>query len=123
MVARLYAGDTLAYRFNDTGALVPEDDRESSLGIIPRESVRICDRLGSAQNVTDCRQTAHSARPSGAAWTTCVLTCMADSGVVYLNSDFVCLWRRDLDVLDAQLLAGFPCYSRLASNSLVTPAG
>lgn len=53
----------------------------------------------------------------------CALTCMADSGVVDLNSDFVCLWRRDLDILDAQLLARFPCYRRLASNSLVTSAG
>lgn len=35
MVAGLYAGDALAYRFNDTGTLVPEDDGESSLGIIP----------------------------------------------------------------------------------------
>lgn len=110
MVARLYAGDALAYRFNNTGALVPKDDRESSLGIVPRESVCIYDDPESA------RPKAQEQRGPR-----CVLTCMADSGVVDLNSDFVCLWRRDLDVLDAQLLAGFPCYSRLASNSLARP--
>lgn len=52
-----------------------------------------------------------------------MLTCMADPGVVDLDSDFMCLRRRNLDVLYAQLFAGFPCYGGLASDSLTMPAG
>lgn len=63
-----------------------------------------------------------SAWPSETHGQQCVLTRVADSGVVDLNSDLVCLGRGDLDVLDAQLLACFPCYGRLASNGLVTLA-
>lgn len=51
-----------------------------------------------------------------------MLTCVADPGVVDLDSDLVCLGWGDLDVLDAQLFACFPCYGRLASNGLVTLA-
>lgn len=47
-----------------------------------------------------------------------MLTSVADSGVIDLDSDFMCLGRCDLDVLDAQLLASFPCYGGLASDSL-----
>jgi hypothetical protein len=36
-------------------------------------------------------------------------TGMADTGVVYLNADFVRSWWSDLDVLNSQVLAGFPC--------------
>lgn len=52
-----------------------------------------------------------------------MLTCMADSRVVDLDSDFMCLGRRDLDVLYAQVFASFPCYRGLASNSLTMPTG
>jgi len=34
--------------------------------------------------------------------------CVADTGVVDLNADFVCSWGQDLDVFDRELLAGFP---------------
>lgn len=52
-----------------------------------------------------------------------MLTCMADPGVVDLDSDFMCLGRRDLNGLYAQLFAGFPRHRGLASNSLTMPAG
>lgn len=52
-----------------------------------------------------------------------MLTCVADSGVVDLDSDFMCLGRCDLDVLYAQLFAGFPCYGGLASNRLIMLVG
>ena len=45
-------------------------------------------------------------------------TCVAHSGVVDLNADLVRLGRRDLDILDAQLLAGLPGDGGLASNRL-----
>lgn len=35
VVTRFHAGDALAYRFDNTGALVPEDDGESPLGVVP----------------------------------------------------------------------------------------
>lgn len=34
--------------------------------------------------------------------------CVADTGVVDLNADFVCSWGQDFDVFDRQVLAGFP---------------
>lgn len=37
-----------------------------------------------------------------------VCICVADTGVVDLNSDFVGLWGRDLDVLDGEVLACLP---------------
>lgn len=42
-----------------------------------------------------------------------VLTGMADTGVVDLYADFVCLWRGNLNLLNAQRLGGFPSYSSL----------
>lgn len=49
-----------------------------------------------------------------------VLTCVADPGMVDLNSDFVGLGRRNLDVLNAQFLAGLPCHGCFAGDSLVS---
>ena len=43
--------------------------------------------------------------------------------MVDLDPDFMCLGRRDLNVLDAQLLAGFPRHGGLASDSLVMTVG
>lgn len=34
--------------------------------------------------------------------------CVADSGVVDLNADFVGSWGQDFDVFDGEVLAGFP---------------
>lgn len=36
------------------------------------------------------------------------LTCVANSGVVDLDSDFARLWWSYLDVFDGEVLAGFP---------------
>lgn len=41
MISRLHIGDTLANRLNDTGALVPEDDGEGTLGVLSGECVCI----------------------------------------------------------------------------------
>jgi hypothetical protein len=50
---------------------------------------------------------------------------MADTGVVYLDADLVCLWWCDLDVFNREVLAGFPgdcglclCQCRFFSTSL-----
>jgi hypothetical protein len=45
---------------------------------------------------------------------------MTNSGVVDLDSNFVGLWGRDLDILDAQFLASFPGHGGLAGNGLYT---
>jgi hypothetical protein len=52
-------------------------------------------------------------------------TGMADTGVVYLDADLVCLWWCDLDVFNGEVLAGFPgdcglcvCQCRFFSASL-----
>lgn len=45
MIARLHICHTLANRFDDTRSLVPQDNRESSLGILARERERVCDGL------------------------------------------------------------------------------
>jgi hypothetical protein len=37
-------------------------------------------------------------------------TCVADSRVVDLDTDFMRLGRRDLDVLERKVLSGFPCH-------------
>ena len=47
-----------------------------------------------------------------------VATCVADTGVVDLDPDLARLGRRDLDVLDAQLLAGLPGDGGFASDGL-----
>lgn len=46
------------------------------------------------------------------------LTCVADSGVVNLNADLVSPGRRDLYVLNGELLAGFPRDGSLAGDRL-----
>jgi len=38
----------------------------------------------------------------------CVGICVADTGVVDLNADFVCPGRENLNLLDGEVLAGFP---------------
>ena len=41
-VANLYVGDALADRFDDTGTLMSEDNREGALGVLAGECVGIC---------------------------------------------------------------------------------
>lgn len=48
----------------------------------------------------------------------CVGICVADTGVVDLDTDFVSFGRSDLDVFDAKVLAGFPGNGGLASDGL-----
>lgn len=48
-----------------------------------------------------------------------VCVCVADTGGVDLNADLVGLGRSDLDVLDAQLLAGLPGNGSLAGDGLL----
>jgi len=43
---------------------------------------------------------------------------MADASVVDLDADFMRSRRFDLDIFDAQLLAGFPSHGGLADNCL-----
>lgn len=43
MVARLYVCDALTNRLDDSGTLVTEDNGESTLGILSRECVGICE--------------------------------------------------------------------------------
>ena len=43
---------------------------------------------------------------------------MANTRVVDLNANFVSLRRRDLDILNAQFLAGFPGHGGLARDRL-----
>ena len=38
----------------------------------------------------------------------CVGICVADTGVVDLNADFVCPGRKNLNLLDGEVFAGFP---------------
>lgn len=45
--------------------------------------------------------------------------CVADTGVVDLDADFVGAGRKHLNVLDAQLLAGLPGDGGLASDRLL----
>ena len=44
-------------------------------------------------------------------------TCVADTGIVYLDADLMSFRRSDLNVLDSQVLAGFPCYGGLVDVS------
>ena len=48
-------------------------------------------------------------------------TCVADTRVVNLNPNLVCLRRGDLDVLNAQLLPGLPGDGGLARDRLIYP--
>ena len=106
VVAGLHVGDTLANRLNDTSSLVPENNGEVALRVLARECVRIwrsCQRLCASASLLRFATR---------------LTCVADTSVVDLDTDFMGLRRGDLDVLDGQLLAGLPGDGGLAGNSL-----
>lgn len=49
----------------------------------------------------------------------CVGICVADTSVVDLDTDFVSLGRSDLNILNGEVLAGFPGNGGLASDGLV----
>lgn len=42
MVTRLHVGDTFTDRLNNTGTLVPQDDREGTFGVLAGQCVGIC---------------------------------------------------------------------------------
>lgn len=100
VVADLHIGDALAHGLDDTSTLMSQDDGERALRVLARECVR----------VWTCSATLLR-------WAT-RLTCVADAGVVDLDTDLIRLWRCDLDVLDAQLLASLPGHGGLASDGL-----
>jgi hypothetical protein len=95
MVSRLNTRHALTDRFDDTSAFVTEDNGESAFGVFAGEGVGICSQSVSLfiYNFTRRKDT-H--------------TGMADTSVVDLNAHFMCLGWRNLDVLDGEVLAGFP---------------
>lgn len=46
----------------------------------------------------------------------CVGICVANTCVVDLNSDLVGPWRKNLDILDGEVLAGFPGNGGLSTS-------
>ena len=48
----------------------------------------------------------------------CVGICVADTGVVDLNADLMGLWGSNLDILDREVLAGFPGNGSLSKSAL-----
>lgn len=119
MITRLHIRDALTDGFNDTSAFMSEDNGERALRIFARERIPIWRVLISSSSnieITDrCQKTSDPERPRRREGTR---TCMADAGVVYLNTHFVGLGRRDLDVLEAQVFAGLPGHGRLAGDCL-----
>jgi hypothetical protein len=103
MISRLDGCDSLTNGLDDTSSFVTENDWESSLGVLAGQSVCIYCSISSV--VTSVEDNAH--------------TCVADTGVVDLNADFVSLWWCDLNVLDAQFFAGLPRNCSLRNVSIV----
>lgn len=101
MVAGLDGGDPRTDRLDDTGSLVSEDDGESTLGVLARESVGIYTASACCLLLTRRRRNR---------------TCMANTSIVDLNADLVGLGRGDLDILDGKRLSGFPCDGSLARS-------
>lgn len=101
VISRLDRGDTLANRFYDSSALMAKYDWKCSLGVLSRQSIRICkgNQLSQSQSV---RKWCQSRRTS-----------MADTGVVDFNSDFVGFWRGNFDILDGEIFARLPSNCRL----------
>ena len=48
---------------------------------------------------------------------------MADTGVVYLNADFVCFGGSDLDVFDGEVFTSLPGHSGLVAMSEIRDEG
>jgi hypothetical protein len=105
VVARLHVGDTLADGLDDTSTLVSQNNGESTLGVLSGQCVRIF-FFTLLAHITSRHSDCGSP------------TCVADTSVVDLDSHFVSLGRGDLDVLDAQVLAGLPGHGGLAGDGL-----
>jgi hypothetical protein len=88
MIANLNIRNTLTNRLDDTGALVSENDGESTLRVFSGE---------------------------------CVGIGMANTSVINLNPHFMRPGRSNLDILDAEVLAGFPGNCCLYAVSLSSP--
>lgn len=84
-VSDLHVGDTLTNALHNTGTLVAGNDRESTLGVLSAEHVRIG---------------------------------MADTGVVDLYPNLVGTRRKNLDILNAEVLASLPGHGGLAGDGL-----
>ena len=106
IISRLDRGDTLANRFYDSSTLMAENDWECSLGVLSRQSIRICKGNQLTQSQFE-RKRCKSRRTS-----------MADTGVVNFNSDFVGFWRGNFDILDGEIFARLPSNSRLNEISV-----
>lgn len=122
VVAGLDVGDALADGLDDTGTLVSENDREGALGILAGEGVGVCVTTWLVNATANCtegqaRRSSHQgSRSRGREGNK--LTCVADTGVLDLDSDLVGLGRSHLNVLIAELLAGAPGDGSLASDGL-----
>jgi hypothetical protein len=106
VISRLDRGDPLANRFYDSSTLMAENDWECSLGVLSRQSIRICrgNQLSQSQSVRK--------------WCKSRRTGMADTGVVDFNSDFVGFWRGNFDILDGEIFACLPSNCRLYEISV-----
>lgn len=95
MISRLNIGHTLTYRFDDASTFVTENDGEGSFGILSGKSVRVLrNRVSELPNIQNqCRAE---------------LTCVANAGMVNLDTDFMSLGGCDLDIFDGERLAGTP---------------
>jgi hypothetical protein len=88
VVAGLYVCDALTNGLDDTSTLVPEDDGESTLGVLAGE---------------------------------CVGICVADTSVVDFNADLVGPGGCNLNILNGEVLAGFPGNCGLFSSVQLSP--
>src|ERR1700712_2215742 len=113
MVARLDACYSLTNRLDDTRSFMAQNDGERALWILSRECICVC----------SCRQLVSSTSISCATQIPQAKehTCMADSGIIYLNPNFVCPRRLDLDVFDGEVFAGFPSYCGLSQICQYNP--
>lgn len=75
---------------------------EGSFWIFPRKCIRIC--LASAFSSASDSMVAQ--------------TCMANTGIVYLDADFVRFWCFHFNVFDGEVLACFPGYGSLKGRQL-----
>ena len=102
VISNLHVRNSFANRLHDTSSLVSENNGESTLGVLSRKCVCICQQSS----------TLHPKSPgkiAGCGYHTSV----AHSSVMNLNSDLVCPRRQNLDILDDEVFSSFPCYGRL----------
>ena len=97
MVPDLDVSHALADALDDTSSLVAEHDRESALGILSRQRVRVLFERGSRQqmgnlSVSRSRMLSQTTKTYG----------VAETSVEDLDADLILLGWADLDVLDGQ---------------------